>query len=367
MLRSARSGAAGLLELPPGDLAVVSIGVGIVGFGEMALWHAEQVRALDGLELRVVCDVTPARRELAERQYGCKTSEELEPLLADKDVGLVLIATPSHAHVQPVLAALAAGKHVVVEKPIARTESDARRMFDAAREAGRTLMAFQNRRFDSDFLTARRAVESGELGRIDDIRLIRWAYSRLMSTFGAKEYRPGWRADAAYGGGNLLDWGPHLFDQMLQLVPAPLENVFGDLRARRWSKEVEDQFLAVLRFRGGVVAVVEFAQAPLGELDVSWAISGSDAAFRYENNRGVFYSRNGDDQETLRRVEPAARDWPALWRNMRDVVRDGAEPIVRPPETLRLMRVLDAVRRSSETGQVVAVQDEYATDSATGG
>ena len=228
-------------------------------------------------------------------------------------------------------------------------------------------MAFQNRRFDSDFLTARRAVESGELGRIDDIRLIRWAYSRLMSTFGAKEYRPGWRADAAYGGGNLLDWGPHLFDQMLQLIPAPLENVFGDLRARRWSKEVEDQFLAVLRFRGGVVAVVEFAQAPLGELDVSWAISGSDAAFRYENNRGVFYSRNGDDQETLRRVEPAERDWPALWRNMRDVVRDGAEPIVRPRETLRLMRVLDAVRRSSETGQVVAVQDEYATDSATSG
>jgi predicted dehydrogenase len=153
----------------------------------------------------------------------------------------------------------------------------------------------------------------------------------------------------------------------LQLVPEPVESVFGDLRGRRWSSEVDDQFIAVLRFAGGLVAVVEYGQASFAGIDVSWAISGEEAAFRYEDNHGHLYSRNDDDEEIVRKVRCVPEDWPALWRNIRDAVQGKAEPAVRPRETLRLMRVLDAVRRSSESGQVVAVQDEYAPDSAVGG
>ncbi|MBU0640009.1 MAG: Gfo/Idh/MocA family oxidoreductase [Planctomycetes bacterium] len=341
----------------------MSVGCGIVGFGEMAKWHAECVQNLDGLSLHSVFDITPACRAEAADRFGCRPYDNLAAFLDDDDLTLVIVATPSHAHVEPSLAALRAGKHVLVEKPIARTESEAEQMFAAAQTAGRTLMTFQNRRYDSDFLTTRQAVESGKLGRIHDIRFVRWCYSRIIATFGARAYRPGWRTEAAYGGGTLLDFGAHYLDQLLQLVPAPVESVYGELRGRRWTREVDDQFLVVVRFADDLTAVVEFSLSavPSG-VDVTWAISGARGGYRYEKDQGLLYSRNEDDEESVDTIPACPEDWPALYRNLCDVVNAAAEPLVKPRETLRLMRVLDAARRSAETRQVVAVDDVYAPD-----
>jgi predicted dehydrogenase len=338
----------------------MTVRVGIVGFGAMGAWHADRARTLRGFGLHSICDITPAQRRAAERKYGCPAHADLDEFLADDRLDLVVVATPTNAHEKPVVRALRAGKHVLCEKPLACTEAEARRMFAAAAAAGRTLMTFQNRRGDSDFLTVQKAVRSGALGRLHDIRLIRWDWSDLMRTFGVKTFRPAWRTEAVYGGGTLLDFGAHYLDQLLQLLDRPVTGVFGDLRGRQWTRDADDQFVAILRTSDGVVAQVEYSQNAHVPVKVEWAVNGSAGGFRYEPERSCWYLRNGRGTQRIRRVRNERGDWEALYRNMRSVVAGRAAPLVQPRETLRLMRILDAVRRSAQTGRVVTIKDEYA-------
>jgi predicted dehydrogenase len=326
----------------------------------MGTWHADRARQLPGFALHSVCDITPAQRQVAERDYGCAAYADLAGFLADDKLDLVVVATPSHAHEIPVVRALAAGKHVLCEKPLARTEAEARRMFAVAARTGRTLMTFQNRRGDSDFLTVQKTVRSGVLGRLQDLRLIRWCWSDLMQTFGVKSYRPGWRSEAAYGGGTLLDFGAHYFDQLLLLLDSPIDTVFAELRGRRWTRDADDQFLAILRTTEGVVAQVEYSQNAHVPVNVEWAVNGSDAGFRYEEKQSYLYARDRRGREKVRPVRNARGDWNTLYRNLRDVFAGRAEPAVQPRQTLRVLRVLDAVRRSARTGCAVKIRDEYA-------
>jgi len=326
----------------------------------MGVWHAERARRLPGFRLRSVCDITPERRQAAERDHGCPAHAKLGPFLADDDLELVVVATPSHAHEKPVIAALKAGKHVLCEKPLARTEAEARRMFAAAERAGRTLMTFQNRRGDSDFLTVRKVVSTGRLGRLHDVRLIRWCWTDLMTTFGTASYRPGWRSEAACGGGTLLDFGAHYLDQVLLLLESPIESVYGYLRGLRWTRDADDQFQVILRTVDGTVAQIEYSQNAHVPIQVDWAVAGEDRGFRYEEKRSVLYSHTARGREKVTHVPNAREDWDILYRNLRGVIGGKAEPAVRPRETLRLMRVLDAIRRSARTGRVVRIKDEYA-------
>jgi predicted dehydrogenase len=221
-------------------------------------------------------------------------------------------------------------------------------------------MTFQNRRGDPDFLTVRKAVRSGVLGRLQDLRLIRWCWSDIMRTFGVKSYRPGWRCEAEYGGGTLLDFGAHHLDQLLQLLDSPVQTVFGDLRGRHWTRDADDQFLAILRTSDGVIAHVEYSQNAHVPVNVGWVVNGSDAGFRYEEKQSYLYLHNGRQQEKVRRINNAHGNWDTLYLNLRRVIAGQAEPAVQPHETLRLMRVLDAVRRSARTGCAVTIDDEYA-------
>jgi scyllo-inositol 2-dehydrogenase (NADP+) len=323
----------------------------------MGTWHAERARRLPGFALRSVCDITPQQREFAEREYGCKAHDDLEAFLADDRLDLIVVATPTHAHEKPVVRALSAGKHVLCEKPLARTELEARRMFAAAARAERTLMTFQNRRGDSDFLTVQAAVRSGRLGQLHDLRLLRWCWTDLMQTFGVKSYRPSWRTEAAFGGGTLLDFGAHYFDQLLLLLDSPVQSVFGDLRGRCWTRDADDQFTTILRTTDGVVAQIEYSQNAHVPIDVEWTINGSDAGFRYGPKQSYWYERG---REKVRTIQNAREDWDILYRNLRRVIAGEAEPAIQPRQTLRLLRVLDAIRRSARTGCTVTIDDEFA-------
>ena len=331
----------------------------------MGLWHARRVRELPGFALHSSYDISPEQRQTAAAEFGCPVYDSPVEFLADRALNLVVVATPSHAHVEPTIAALKVGKHVLCEKPLARTEGEAHRMFAAARKARRTLMTFQNRRWDSDFLTVRKAVTSGRLGRLLDIRLIRWNYTNIMQTFGAAGYRPGWRTEAAFGGGTLLDFGAHYVDQLLQLVPQPIESVFGDLRGRRWTRDADDQFIAILRTRDGLVAQVEYSQNAHVPIAVEWAVSGARAGFRYDQSESLVCTHDARGRERERRVQNSSGgDWDAPYRNFRAVIQRGAQQAIQPRETLRLMRVLDAVRESARRGQVVRIKDEFAPGSS---
>src|SRR5438046_715372 len=160
-------------------------------------------------------------------------------------------------HFDHAMMALAAGKHVMVEKPMALDQEQSRKLVEEAARCNLLLSVFHNRRWDLDYLTVRHAVHSGLFGKIINVesRLGQWS-----SCVGpaAREYRPNWRNESAFGGGGLYDWGSHFVDQIWRLLwPAKPIRVFAQLRGNVWSKDCDDFARLLIDFDGGAVGLVE--------------------------------------------------------------------------------------------------------------
>ena len=187
-----------------------------------------------------VTDTQDERCREAVQKLGCRAHAHPSALFADADVDLVVIATPSHVHATQVLEALRQGKHVVCEKPLALSVSDADRMIDVAREAGRVLTVFHNMRYWPDFAQVRDVTESGTLGRIVQIRLTMHRFARRWD----------WQTLREFGGGALFNAGAHLVDLALQLFGPNEPEVIADVqRTALSSGDAEDH--AKILLRGG--------------------------------------------------------------------------------------------------------------------
>src|SRR3954454_13194676 len=268
------------------------IQVALAGYGLAgSTFHAPLIAATDGLRLRAVVTRDPDRRaRLAADHPGVVAVDALEDALDDAD--LVVVASPNRFHRPLAWAALDAGKHVVVDKPLAVTAADGRALDEAAESAGVMLSVFHNRRWDDDFLTLRRVVGEGRLGRVLRVesRFDRW---RPAIREGA--WREG--GDPADGGGLLLDLGSHLVDQAVQLL-GPVVTVYAELDARRPGAVVEDDVFIALAHTGG-------ARSHL------WAgVHAADAPprFRVLGDQGAFVSHGLDAQEAQLRAGAAPTD-----------------------------------------------------------
>jgi predicted dehydrogenase len=295
----------------------VSLRVGLAGYGLAGeVFHVPLIEAVDGLELAGI----------ATRTRGGW------PELLDS-IDILVVATPNSSHVEYALAGLERGLHVVVDKPLAPTAEDARRLVHAR------LTVFQNRRWDGDFLTVQRLVTSGALGHI----------ARFESRF--ERWRPevnadAWREYAEEGGGLLLDLGTHLVDQAIVLFGPPV-GVYGEVLARREGATVDDDVFIALEHAGGERSHVwmnMLAQQP-------------GPRFRVLGLRGGFVSQELDPQEAqlhegMRPGEPGFGESPGLERGryvefyerVRDWARgDGPAP-VDPADAVRVLEVLEAAR-----------------------
>ena len=226
------------------------IGVGIAGYGLAGrVFHATLIAHTPGLALRAVFSRTAERRAQAAQEHPeLTTHKDYAALLSDAGVDLVVVATPHHTHAEMVVRAAEAGKHVVVDKIMCLSVDEGQQMIAAARRSGVLFSVFQNRRWDSDYLTVRRVLEQGLVGEP-------YVIESAVTSFGPSpgyrlptSDRPrGWRSYAEFGGGPIRDWGAHLLDQAVQLAgPAP-QLVFADFQYRRdW--DVETAGTAWLRY-----------------------------------------------------------------------------------------------------------------------
>jgi predicted dehydrogenase len=222
----------------------VGLRVGIAGYGLAgAVFHAPLIEAVDGLDVAAVMTRSAERADQARRAHrDVRIVESVDELLEAIDV--MVVATPNSSHVELALAGIDAGKHVVIDKPMAVTAADAQRVVDA--DADRVTV-FHNRRWDGDFLTVQRLVREGALGRV----------LRFESRFERfrPEVRQVWREHGSpeEGGGVLLDLGPHLIDQAIQLFGPP-EAVYAEVRTRREEAEVDDDAFVALTHSGGEIS-----------------------------------------------------------------------------------------------------------------
>lgn len=266
---------------------------------------------------------------------------------------LVVIATANDSHVPLASRAIDAGLDVVVDKPLAPTSAEARELVGRAESAGVALTVFQNRRWDSDFLTLRGLIEAGELGEIH----------RFESRF--ERWRPesdatAWRESSsrAEGGGLLLDLGTHLADQALELF-GPAVEVHGELDHRRGGRADDDVFIA-LRHDSGArshlwASSVAAAHGPrlrvLGSR-AAFVIDGFDAqedALKHGGKPGagewgaqpeLSWGRliRGEEEE---RVPSAKGDWPAFYRQLESALRGEGDLPVDPGEAVAVLEVLE--------------------------
>lgn len=227
------------------------ISVGIVGLGR-AGWgmHCRELEARPE-RFRIVagCDPIAARRAKVTETFGAKGYRTIGQLLRDPAVELVSIASRSTDHVEHALLALAAGKKVFLEKPIATSHREARRLW---KEAGRNrgnLFIRHNRRFEAAFNQIQEIIRSGLLGDVFEIKLRRLSYSR----------RNDWQTLLAHGGGQLLNWGPHIVDHALQFLGSPVASAWSDLRKVAAVGDAEDHLKIVLRGRNGRVVDLEIS------------------------------------------------------------------------------------------------------------
>ena len=247
-----------------------AVRVGLLGYGAIGHEHNEAIAAVEGLALTAVCDKNPARVEAARSLVPSLADfDDGEQLLASDAVDLVIVSTPPSSHAEWALRAIAAGKHVVVEKPFCLTTAEADEMVTAAGAAGRLLAVYQNRRWDADYLTLKRLLRAGAIGDVFHYESFVGSYAHPCNY---------WHSDEEVSGGAVYDWGSHYLDWVLDLFPQDVASVTGSAHKRMWHDVTNaDHSRVALRFVDGVEA--DFIHSDLAAaMKPKWYVLGTRGA-----------------------------------------------------------------------------------------
>ncbi len=340
------------------------LGYGLAG----EYFHGPLLAATDGVEVVGVLTTNPERQERARRNFPDAVIHTELATALDSGADLAVVAGANITHVPQAQAALAAGMHVVVDKPLAPTADAVRELAAQAAAADRHVIAFQNRRWDSDFLTMMRVRDSGVIGDIH----------RFESRFGKWVPTPKrlWRDSTApeHMGGNLYDLGAHVVDQALVLF-GPITSVTAHARAVRATDIADDDVVIVARHANGIVSYLVGTTAAaytlprflaLGtrgsaridltdtqEAFLRNGVSASDPEFGVEEH-GVHLRTEGS--EYVEFTEPLEHgDWRSFYAKVRDAARGEAASPVPIQETIVAAAVIDAARESAATGRSVSI------------
>ncbi len=359
----------------------------IVGCGVIGPLHARTIAALGGrAELVATVDVREDRATALAGEYGGKPYTSLTEALARPEVDTVAVCVPSGRHVDIALQALAAGKHVVVEKPVDVSDEAAARLARAERDAPGTVTVISQHRFDPASRVVHEAVANGRFGTVTS-GLASIALWRSQRYYDSGDWRGTWALD---GGGALMNQGVHQIDLLVWLLGRPVQvhAVTGLLAHER--VEVEDTGVATIRFESGALAVVHGTTAAYPGMANRVQVHGSRGSAVIDDDVLAFFHAAGDtgdapdygagtssDQSETVLPDRGAHD-PATgqvdahrrqYEDFLDAVATGRPPLVTVGQARRTLSVVNAVYASARTGGVVEVprtDDAETTDAEVG-
>lgn len=284
------------------------IKVGVVGLGRIGMSvHRDCLKARpDKFTVVAACDLLEDRTARYAAEFGCRTYTRIEDLIADPEVEVVDIATRSCDHYQHSKMALLAGKSVLVEKPFCETYEQAKELVKLGSQPnGPKIFVRHNRRFEEGFIKVNEIINSGILGEVYEIRLARNSYQR----------RDDWQTIKEFGGGQLLNWGPHIVDHALQFCGGRYETMFADIKRVAAVGDAEDHIKLVFRGVNGRVVDMEISGGvalPVPE----YRIYGTKGSLIGENNKLMLKYLDPDVELADIKADPStpgARPLNAHW------------------------------------------------------
>lgn len=350
------------------------IRIAVIGHGFMGHEHETMLSQMEGIRLVGFSDRDP--KQLDDVREGLKRYESNEALLVDPEVDVVLIAANNNQHHDLVIQAAEAGKDIICEKPVAMSPEELDDMVRVTNECGVKFTVHHQRRLDQDFRIMKEIFDQKALGDV---------YMMKNSLYGFNGNMHDWHVYISEGGGMLYDWGVHLIDQILFMMPeAKITSIYADVR-NVINFEVDDYFKILLRFDNHVMAEVELGTYLLADkpqdkwFERHWIMSGNKGTayvdgFEPEGKivrttellTNVRGSRTMTAAGPTRSFGPPApgkiitEDVPKVNTCHRDYFENykkayyGEEDfLVKIPETRRVLAVMDAVRKSAETGKSV--------------
>jgi predicted dehydrogenase len=352
-----------------------TLGVGLLGYAtSVGKIHALGTRFTPGLELKAACDLNPERLRQARQDFpDLKTYKSANEFAADSDIDLVIITTAPNSHARLAVQMMAAGKHVVCEKPLAISRKETAAMVETAEKQGVHLSCHQNRRWDVDYLAIKQALVEGAIGDLF-----------YMETFvGGFNHPCGyWHSHDEISGGLAYDWGGHYLDWIVGLIREPIKTVICTRHKRVWHDVTNaDQERIQIRFAGGQEA--EFIHSDIAAVrKPKWYLLGTGGAIigywkdvvEYEVDPVVYFEQHHipttemPPELTLQRRHPSGqivtqklavpeRKHYLFHQNIADHLLTG-EPIVAPLEhSVRVVAILEAAARSAASGGTMEVMD----------
>ncbi|MGH3486379.1 MAG: Gfo/Idh/MocA family protein [Actinopolymorphaceae bacterium] len=355
----------------------------VIGAGVIGRTHAQTIQALGPrAELAAVADVIPERAQKLAGEVGVDALASVEEALARSDVDAVTIGTPSGLHADVAVAAIEAGKHVIVEKPIEIRLDAARRIQEAEQRSDRTVMVVSQHRHDPASRIVHEALEAGKFGTLTSGNAI-MSWWRSQGYYDSGDWRGTWALD---GGGALMNQGIHTIDLFTWFMGEPVEvyAVAGLLAHERI--EVEDTAVATVRFAGGALGVVHGTTAAFPGLSTQVRVHGDKGSAVIDHNKLTYFhagkggeefaygaggranqaeavlaehgyggEKSDDDEPTVAGL--TATSHSTQFADFLDAVEQGRPPFVTVEQGIRTLALIRGIYESARTQSPVRIKD----------
>lgn len=335
----------------PAEIKVAVVGYG--GIYNMGRIHLQDVQKA-GMTPRAVVELDPSRLAIATQDFpGIQTYASVDEMLAKSDANLVILITPHNTHAPLALQCIAAGRHVVCEKPFAITTEECDQMIAAAQKADVVISTFHNRHWDGSVMKALEVVKSGKLGEI----------VRVEAHMGQRN-QPGdvWRGSKSISGGILYDWGVHLLEYSLQLIDSEITEVSGFAKSGFWAPHtrwkddtIEDEAFAVVRFKNGVWLTLCMTHLDSNPKRGMVEITGTKGSLWWDYEKHEIIVKDGDTTTVTQGRNPKEK-WENYYANIADHLSKGEPLVITAEWARRPIHILDLANQSAAQGRALAAR-----------
>lgn len=339
------------------------INFAIIGCGHVAKKHADAIDEVDGSQLVAVCDKVEENMNIFTEKHGAKGYSNFHEMIQDEKIDVVCICTPSGSHALIAEAVASAGKHIIMEKPMALTVTDAERMIQICKENGVKLAVVHPNRFRPVMMEVKKVVEQGLLGKLSHVNAtVRW--NRNQTYYDQAE----WRGTKEHDGGVLMNQAIHNLDLLLWLF-GDIEEVFSMSDTRLRNIEAEDVSVGVARFKNGALGVIEAATTIYPEnLEETISIFGEKGTIKIGGTTANYVEHWDveamDDQETNQLIDKVKADpygkpghqW--IIEDMVHAIQTDREPIVSGSDGLKALQLVTSMYESAERSTKVTIYEK---------